>query len=109
MELDLGPDIAAFRAEQRDWIASEAPAGLAALIDWNTTTTAGGQRGAQLIAAQAHPAYAEWEAKLAARRLMDGGPWRPPPEPGGHEPKAAGGHEPATGGEATPAVARTAP
>ena len=70
MELDLGPEIAQFRAEQRDWIASEAPAGLAALIDWNTTTTAGGQRGAQLIAAQAHSAYAEWEAKLAARRLI---------------------------------------
>ena len=43
------------------------------------------------------------------RRLMDGGPWRPPPGPGGREPKAAGEHEPATDGEATPAAARTAP
>ena len=26
MELDLGPEIAEFRAELRDWIAAEAPA-----------------------------------------------------------------------------------
>jgi AcrR family transcriptional regulator len=43
------------------------------------------------------------------RRLMDGGPWRPPPKPGEHEPKAAGEHEPAASGEATTAAARTAP
>ncbi len=70
MELDLGPEIAGFRAELRDWIAAEAPEALAGLIDWNTTTTAGGQRGARLIAAQSHPAYAEWEAKLAGMRLI---------------------------------------
>ena len=70
MELDLGPEIAQFRAELRDWIAAEAPEALAGLIDWNTTTTAGGQRGARLIAAQSHPAYAEWEARLAGKRLI---------------------------------------
>jgi alkylation response protein AidB-like acyl-CoA dehydrogenase len=70
MELDLGPEIAGFRAELRDWIAAEAPEALAGLIDWNTTTTAGGQRGARLIAAQSHPAYAEWEARLAGKRLI---------------------------------------
>ena len=70
MELDLGPEIAQFRAELRDWIAAEAPGALAGLIDWNMPMTAGGRRGARLAAAEAHPAYAEWAAKMAARRLI---------------------------------------
>jgi alkylation response protein AidB-like acyl-CoA dehydrogenase len=70
MELDLGPEIAQFRAELRDWIAAEAPPALAGLIDWNMPLTAGGRRGARVAAAQAHPAYAEWAAKLLARRLI---------------------------------------
>jgi len=70
MELDLGPEIAQFRAELRDWIAAEAPGALASLTDWNMPLTAGGRRGARLAAAQAHPAYAEWAAKLLARRLI---------------------------------------
>src|SRR5713101_2772983 len=70
VELDLGPEIAEFRAELRDWIAAEAPGELAGLADWNMPLTAGGRRGAALLKAQAHPAYAEWEAKLAARRLV---------------------------------------
>jgi hypothetical protein len=41
MELDLGPEIAEFRAELRDWIAAEAPAPLAGLADWNMPLTAG--------------------------------------------------------------------
>ena len=56
MELDLGPEIAQFRAELRDWIAAEAPGALAGLIDWNMPLTAGGRRGARLAAAEAHPA-----------------------------------------------------
>ena len=43
MELDLGPEIAQFRAELRDWIAAEAPAPLASLADWNMPVTAGGR------------------------------------------------------------------
>jgi len=70
MELDLGPEVAQFRAELRAWIAAEAPEELAGLIDWNMPMTAGGRRGGRLEEAQAHPAYAEWEAKLAARRLI---------------------------------------
>src|SRR5712691_11940947 len=70
MELDLGPEIAQFRAELRDWIAAEAPPALAGLTDWNMPLIAGGRRGARLAEAQAHPAYAEWEAKLAAKRLI---------------------------------------
>ena len=96
MDLDLGPEIARFRAELRDWIAAEAPDGLAELADWNMAVTAGGNRRQQLAAAAAHPAYADWERKLAAagnrrqankvidavieyvRRLMADGPWKPP-------------------------------
>ncbi len=70
MELDLGPEIAQFRAELRDWIAAEAPPGLAGLFDWNMVMTVGGRRGGQLAKAIAHPAYAEWAAKLQANRLI---------------------------------------
>jgi hypothetical protein len=67
MELDLGPEIAQFRAELRDWIAAEAPAPLAGLADWNMPLTAGGRTQARIAEAEAHPAYAEWAAKLAER------------------------------------------
>jgi alkylation response protein AidB-like acyl-CoA dehydrogenase len=70
MDLDLGPEIARFRAELRDWLAAEAPDGLAELADWNIAVTAGGYRREQLAVAAAHPAYAEWERKLAAARLI---------------------------------------
>jgi alkylation response protein AidB-like acyl-CoA dehydrogenase len=70
MELDLGPEIAHFRAEIRDWIAAEAPEQLPGLADWNTHVAAGGNRGAELEAARNHPAYREWEAKLQAKRLI---------------------------------------
>jgi alkylation response protein AidB-like acyl-CoA dehydrogenase len=70
MDLDLGPEIARFRAELRDWIAAEAPDGLAELADWNMAVTAGGYRREQLAVAAAHPAHAEWESKLAAARLI---------------------------------------
>ncbi len=70
MELDLGPEIAQFRAELREWIAAQVPPGLVELTDWNTVMTAGGNRGARLARAWAHPAYAEWTARLSARRLI---------------------------------------
>jgi alkylation response protein AidB-like acyl-CoA dehydrogenase len=70
MDLDLGPEIARFRAELRDWIAAEAPAGLAGLADWNTAVTAGGYRREELAAAMEQPPYAAWEHKLAAARLI---------------------------------------
>src|ERR1700761_40428 len=70
MELDLGPEIAEFRAETRAWVAAQAPPELAGLADWNTVPAGRRQRGAQLSAAQSHPAYAEWEATLAAGRLI---------------------------------------
>ena len=70
MELDLGPEIAEFRAELREWIAAETPPELPGLADWNMPVTAGGRRAAKLAEAEAHPAYAEWEAKLADQRLI---------------------------------------
>src|SRR5215475_5480624 len=44
MDLDLGPEIAQYRAELRDWISAEAPSGLAELTDWNLTAIPGGYR-----------------------------------------------------------------
>ncbi|HSZ41921.1 MAG TPA: acyl-CoA dehydrogenase family protein [Trebonia sp.] len=70
MDLDLGPEIAEYRGELRSWIATEAPAELAGLFDWNAPQTAGGRRGEAMAAAMAHPAYAEWAAKLAAAKLI---------------------------------------
>jgi len=70
MDLDLGPEIAAFRAETREWLAYQAPRELFGLADWTTAATAGGYRGAELAEAAAHPAYIDWEAKLAAARLI---------------------------------------
>src|SRR6266702_1299758 len=70
MDLDLGPEIAEFRARLRDWIAANAPAELAGLTDWTTAATAGGYQGAELASASADPAYAEWERRLADARLI---------------------------------------
>jgi alkylation response protein AidB-like acyl-CoA dehydrogenase len=70
MDLDLGPDVARFRAELRDWIAASAPAELPGLADWNIAATAGGYQGRQLAAAAAHPAYVQWEQALAEAKLI---------------------------------------
>jgi alkylation response protein AidB-like acyl-CoA dehydrogenase len=70
MELDLGPEIAQFRAELRDWIADQAPAELAGLSDWNTSATTGGYRTEGMDKVLGHPAYAEWERRLASARFI---------------------------------------
>ena len=70
MDLDLGPEIAQFRAELRDWIGTHAPDGLAGRTDWNAVPTTGGYRNEELAQALAHPAYAEWERVLAGARLI---------------------------------------
>jgi alkylation response protein AidB-like acyl-CoA dehydrogenase len=70
VDLDLGPEIAQFRAELREWIAGHAPDGLAALADWNMTMTTGGYSSRGLAAAVAQPAYAQWAQELAAARLI---------------------------------------
>jgi alkylation response protein AidB-like acyl-CoA dehydrogenase len=70
MDLDLGPEIARFRGDLRDWIVAEAPDDLATLADWNASATVGGYRRAELDAAMAQPAYTRWERKLADARLI---------------------------------------
>src|SRR3954454_16676720 len=46
MELDLGPEAAAFREEVRAWIAQAAPKGLSEMVDWTSTPLTGGDRSA---------------------------------------------------------------
>ena len=70
MELDLGPEVAQFRAELRAWIAAEAPDELAAVYDWSGHTVFAGHDSMVRQAATRHPAYAEWERKLVARGLV---------------------------------------
>jgi alkylation response protein AidB-like acyl-CoA dehydrogenase len=70
MDLDLGPEIAAYRDELRGWIAGNAPAGLAELTDWGATPVTGGRRPAQLRAAYADPRYAEWTRILLDNHLV---------------------------------------
>jgi alkylation response protein AidB-like acyl-CoA dehydrogenase len=70
MELDLGPEIAQFRGELREWIAEQAPDELTGLADWNTAATGGGYRARRLTDALAHPAYAEWQRRLLGARLV---------------------------------------
>jgi hypothetical protein len=64
MELDLGPEIAEFRAELRDWLAAEAPPVLPGLADWNMPVTAGGRTHAKL---------AEAERREGRRSLLEEG------------------------------------
>jgi alkylation response protein AidB-like acyl-CoA dehydrogenase len=70
MELDLGPQIAQFRTETREWIAEHAPPGLAELIDWNMTITTGGYSSQRRAEATQHSAYEQWERELAEARLI---------------------------------------
>jgi alkylation response protein AidB-like acyl-CoA dehydrogenase len=70
MELDLGPEIAEFRAEIRAWIAEHAPPGLAALTDWNNVVTTGGYGSERRAREMADPLYAQWESELQQARLI---------------------------------------
>jgi alkylation response protein AidB-like acyl-CoA dehydrogenase len=70
MELDLGPEIAEFRGELRDWIDTKAPDGLAELADWNQAGTTGGYRNERAARAMGDPAYREWESRLMEAGLV---------------------------------------
>jgi alkylation response protein AidB-like acyl-CoA dehydrogenase len=70
MDPDLGPEIAEYRARLRDWIAANAPDGLAELTDWRIAATTGGYQGSEIARASAHPVYAEWERRLADAKLI---------------------------------------
>ena len=70
MELDLGPEIAQFRAETRNWIAEHTPPGLPELIDWNNVVTTGGYGSERRAHAMQDPLYAQWESELAEARFI---------------------------------------
>src|SRR5580698_3137828 len=70
MELDLGPEIAEFRGELRDWIDAKAPDGLAELADWNNSGTTGGYRNERVAQAMSSTAYRDWEQRLLANGLV---------------------------------------
>ena len=70
MEIDLGPQYTAFRAEIRDWIERHAPEGLSDLADWGGPMFAGGRRAARLGAAMSQPSYLEWTERLVDAKLM---------------------------------------
>src|SRR3984885_9404142 len=70
MELDLGPEIAEFRADLRSWIGEHAPSGLADLADWNRSIVTGGYGYGERARAMPSPEYAQWEQELADARLI---------------------------------------
>jgi alkylation response protein AidB-like acyl-CoA dehydrogenase len=70
VELDLGPEIAQFRADTRNWIAEHTPHRLPELIDWNNVITTGGYGSEQRAGAMQDPLYAQWERELAAARFI---------------------------------------
>jgi alkylation response protein AidB-like acyl-CoA dehydrogenase len=67
MELDLGPEAAAFREEVRAWIADAAPKGLSEMVDWTSAPLTGGDRSA-FEKAERSPEYAQW-----TKRVLDDG------------------------------------
>jgi len=70
VELDLGPQIAQFRAQTRDWIGEHAPSGLAELTDWNNVVTTGGYGSEKRAIPMQSPLFAQWEQELAAARFI---------------------------------------
>jgi alkylation response protein AidB-like acyl-CoA dehydrogenase len=68
MQLELGPELDAFRREIRQWIAGNAPDGLADLTDWNTSEFGSG--GPKHEAAMRSPQYLEWERRLLAAGMI---------------------------------------
>ncbi|MBF8185293.1 acyl-CoA dehydrogenase family protein [Nonomuraea sp. K274] len=70
MELDLGPEVEAFRTDLRGWLRIHVPSGLADLVDWNLAPVTGGHRPSALVRALADPRYLEWEQALTEARLV---------------------------------------
>ena len=67
--IDLGPEVEAFRAEMRGWISTNAPSGLAEVMDWFGGNS-GGHRGEALQDATAHPLHREWDQRLTEAKLV---------------------------------------
>jgi alkylation response protein AidB-like acyl-CoA dehydrogenase len=69
MELDLGPELRAFREEIRTWITEHTPAGLAELADWSSVMMAGSSGGVSQGALE-HSLHQEWERRLLDAHLI---------------------------------------
>ena len=59
MEVNLGSEIAQFRANPREGIAVESPEQVAGLADWNENILPGGYGRDEVARAGARPAFAE--------------------------------------------------
>jgi len=70
MDVDLGPEIAEFRLEMRDWIGSNSPEGLNELTNWGGQQVAGGRRGVERLKLLDHPLHKEWESRLQLAKLI---------------------------------------
>ncbi|GHF50671.1 alkylation response protein AidB-like acyl-CoA dehydrogenase [Amycolatopsis bartoniae] len=70
MELDLGPEIDAFRADLRSWITAHTPDGLPNLVSWEAALITGGRRAPGVDEALADPRYREWEQHLLEAKLI---------------------------------------
>lgn len=68
MEIDLGPEAAAFRTEIRAWITAHAPEGLASLTDWNAAAMTGGH--SVNADAERSAEFAAWEQELLDAQLI---------------------------------------
>lgn len=68
---DLGPELASFRTEVREWISSAAPAGLADLTNWydGSTVLAGSNRDVHSLAKRSE-LYRQWEQALLEEALI---------------------------------------
>ena len=80
MDIDLSPEYTEFRAEMREWIEANVPAGLKELANWGWQPVAGGRRGGGRLQAMADPIFHTWEERLADAKLICA-TW--PPEFGG--------------------------
>ncbi|MFZ0215890.1 MAG: acyl-CoA dehydrogenase family protein [Candidatus Dormiibacterota bacterium] len=69
MELELGPELRAFREEMRAWIGEHAPEGLTELADWSAVGMAGSARSIRPQTYE-HPAYRHWVRELQDARLI---------------------------------------
>lgn len=70
-----GPELSELRGWLRSWIADNAPAGLADVIDWRVRADLPGSVGSlqnerELAEAQRHPLFLEWERRCLAARLV---------------------------------------
>lgn len=70
MSVDLGPELAEFRTQTRDWIEANVPPGLKDVTNWLGHHVAAGSKGEEFVKALQHPLYKEWEQRLLEARMV---------------------------------------